>query len=307
MQRPIELFDSHCHLQDPRIAHCLPQLLESASHAGVKWFAVNGTCEGDWEVVKKMGEQHHGIIPCFGLHPWYVEARSANWLGTLRSMLDAVPGAALGEAGLDKGARGRSINLAVQMEVFKQQLALAKELQRPVAVHCVRAFGELHETFREMGPFPEGVILHSYLGSTELVKPLAKYGAFFSFSGFLTSMKSKKAEKMLREVPMDRILLETDCPDGLPQVDPSSLMWIPSHTEAASDINESDVNPHTDSNDKEIASESQQQKALNHPANINSVLTYVSSILGMREADVAATAYNNAVQLFSYPGSKVVA
>lgn len=297
----ISIFDSHCHLQDPRIANALPHLLDSASRAGVKWFAVNGTSEDDWDLVKKMGEEHHGIIPCFGLHPWYVEARSNNWLGRLRSMLDAVPAAAVGEAGLDKGSRGRQIDLAVQVDVLRQQLSLAKELERPISVHCVRAFGELHETLKEMGPFPAGVILHSYLGSAEMVQPMAKYGAFFSFSGFLTSLSKKKAEKMLREVPLDRILLETDAPDALPKVDPSSLMWVPGDTEAPTEATDACVNQHDAIKDKNLPSQ-----ALNHPANITSVLTYVSTMLGMAEEDVASAAYRNAMHLFSYSGSKVV-
>lgn len=289
----LPIFDSHCHLQDARIVNALPTLLDSATRAGVKWFAVNGTSEDDWDLVKKLGEEHHEIIPCFGLHPWYVENRSDHWFRRLRSMLEAVPTAAVGEAGLDKGARGRDINFTVQVEVLKQQLMLAKELQRPISVHCVRAFGELQETLKELGPFPEGVILHSFLGSAEMVQPLAKYGAFFSFSGFLTSLSTKKAKKMLQEVPLDRMLLETDAPDGLPKLDPSSLMWIPGDANAP-------VEGSDDIKDKNLTSQ-----ALNHPANIKSVLNYISSISGMEEEIVASAAYSNAMQLFSFSGSKV--
>eukprot|EP00250_Pteridium_aquilinum_P030376 c411_g1_i1 orf=228-1139(-) len=289
----LPIFDAHCHLQDARIVHALPNLLNSATRAGVKWFAVNGTSEDDWDLVKKLGEEYHEIIPCFGLHPWYVENRSDNWFGRLRSMLDAVPTAAVGEAGLDKGTRGREINFAVQVDVLKQQLVLAKELRRPISVHCVRAFGELQDTLKELGPFPDGVILHSFLGSAEMVHPLAKHGAFFSFSGFLTSLSTKKAKKMLQEVPLDRILLETDAPDALPKVDPSSLMWIPGDNNAPDEVNDA------------IKDRNLPSQALNHPGNIKSVLSYISSMLGVEEEVVASAAYRNAMQLFSYSGSKI--
>ncbi|MCO5606842.1 hypothetical protein L7F22_061033 [Adiantum nelumboides] len=252
----LPIFDVHCHLQDPRIVNALPSLLDAARHSGVKWFAVNGTCEDDWEEVKKLSEEHNEIIPCFGLHPWYVERRSDQWLKRLRSMLDNMPTAAMGEAGLDKGARGREISIAMQVDVLKQQLVLAKDLQRPISVHCVRAFGELQDILKELGPFPHGVILHSFLGSAEMVQPLAKQGAFFSFSGFLTALSAKKAKKMLQEVPLDRILIETDAPDAIPKVDLSSLVWVPGDANAPVEENDADKG-------KDFPSQ-----ALNHPANI---------------------------------------
>ncbi|KAI5082016.1 hypothetical protein GOP47_0001759 [Adiantum capillus-veneris] len=289
----LPIFDAHCHLQDPRIVNALPSLLEAATRTGVKWFAVNGTSEDDWEEVKKLSEQHNEIIPCFGLHPWYVERRSNQWFERLRSMLEGVPTAAVGEAGLDKGARGKEISIAVQVDVLKQQLMLAKELQRPISLHCVRAFGELQETLKELGPFPHGAILHSFLGSAEMVQPLAKQGAFFSFSGFLTALSAKKAKKMLQEVPLDRILIETDAPDAVPKVEPSSLMWVPGDANAPAQLSDA-------GKVEDISSQ-----ALNHPANIKTVLTYVASMKGIEEDTVASAAYRNAKQLFTYPGSKI--
>ncbi|PIA50836.1 hypothetical protein AQUCO_01200245v1 [Aquilegia coerulea] len=86
----------------------------------------------------------------------------------------------------------------LQVQVFRQQLELAKELQRPVSIHCVNAFGDLLEIMQSIGPLPGGAILHSYLGSAELVTPLAKLGAYFSVSGHTMSMKQDKAKKMLK-------------------------------------------------------------------------------------------------------------
>ncbi|RZB61161.1 hypothetical protein D0Y65_043773 [Glycine soja] len=86
----------------------------------------------------------------------------------------------------------------VQIEVLRQQLELAKELNKPASVHCVCAFGDLLELMKSMGPFPAGVILHSYLGSAEMVPEFSKLGAYFSFSGFLMSQKANKAKKMLK-------------------------------------------------------------------------------------------------------------
>lgn len=67
----MKLFDAHCHLQDPRIFHKAPQLIESTVDSGVRHFAVNGVSEKDWHLVKQMSEHYSSVVPCFGLHPWY--------------------------------------------------------------------------------------------------------------------------------------------------------------------------------------------------------------------------------------------
>ncbi|XP_042513999.1 uncharacterized metal-dependent hydrolase YabD isoform X2 [Macadamia integrifolia] len=307
----MKLFDSHCHLQDPRIYHLAPQLIRTALDSGVLHFAVNGVSE-DWSVVKQMEEQYQCIVPCFGLHPWYVADRSPNWLNSLRNFFDTTPWAAVGEIGLDKGSHGKEISFIDQVQVFRQQLELAKGLQRPVSVHCVRAFGDLLEILQSAGPFPAGVILHSYLGSAEMVPEFAKLGAYFSFSGFLMSMKPQKAKKMLKLVPTDRILLETDAPDALPKSNLDSLFWVHSDgsgplellggRNSASGVGDpSHGLPHASRDASALPKET-----LNHPANIHSVLSYVASLLEMQEEDLAEISYRNAVGLFSYAGSKVL-
>ncbi|KAK6232639.1 hypothetical protein SCA6_002712 [Theobroma cacao] len=160
----MKLFDVHCHLQDPRILNKAPKLISTALESGVLNFAVNGVSERDWHLVKEMGDKYPSVIPCFGVHPWYVAERSPSWFSTLKEFFETTPAAAVGEIGLDKGSRGREIDFNDQMrlllslvsllpfltlfqifqiEVFRQQLELAKELKKPASVHCVRAFGDL--------------------------------------------------------------------------------------------------------------------------------------------------------------------
>uniref|UniRef100_A0A0E0KU90 Uncharacterized protein n=1 Tax=Oryza punctata TaxID=4537 RepID=A0A0E0KU90_ORYPU len=185
----VRLFDAHCHLQDPRVLAVAPSLIRAATAAGVARFAVNGTSEKDWHLVKQMAEEY----------PWVPE-RSPDWMDSLRRFFAETPEAAVGEIGLDKGSHGKTIDFGEQVEVFQQQLELAKELNKPVSVHCVRAFGDLLEILRQTGPFPAGVLLHSYLGSAEMVSSLENLGCYFSLSGFLTGMKSTKAKQMLKSV-----------------------------------------------------------------------------------------------------------
>ncbi|PSS04757.1 TatD family protein [Actinidia chinensis var. chinensis] len=293
----MKLFDSHCHLQDPRIFNKVPQLIRTALDTGLVRFAVNGISEEDWHLVKNMSDCYPSVIPCFGLHPWYVAERTPSWLGTLKEFFESTPAAAVGEIGLDKGSRGREIDFTDQIEVFRLQLELAKELKRPASVHCVRAFGDLIQILKSVGPFPAGIILHSYMGSAEMVPEFAELGAYFSFSGFLMSMKESKAKKMLKSVPSERILLETDAPDALPKSNNlDSLFSIEgSRTQGENFMS-------TDASD----TSAQPKETLNHPANIHNVLKYVASLLEMSEEELADLSYSNAVRLFSYEGSKVL-
>lgn len=286
--RRIALFDIHCHLQDSRILLKAPELIRIANDRGVEWIAVNGTSEADWPTVKTMGEDHASVIPCYGLHPWFVNERSQDWLSKLKSMLERDPTAAVGEVGLCQSRRGKMVEAELQLQVLRQQLHLARELQRPVAVHCVGAFDPLTQLLKEMGHFPSGLIIHSFTGNQEQVKELAKYGAYFSFSGHNTSLKREKARRIWRAVPSDRLLLETDCPDALPHVDPSWLVWVPGDPNAPSE-----------------RAEQPGKDALNQPANVRALLAHVASLLEISEEDLAERTFRNSKSLFSYPGSKL--
>lgn len=291
----IKLFDSHCHLQDSRILNVAPRLIKEAVDTGVLHFAVNGVSEKDWHLVKEMSEAHPAVVPNFGLHPWFISDRTPNWLRTLKDFLASTPSAAVGEMGLDKGSFGKTIDFTDQVEVFRLQLQLAKEMNKPASIHCVRAFGDLLEILKSEGPFPSGLVLHSFLGSAEMVPELSKLGAYFSFSGFLMSMKESKAKKMLKCVPRERILLETDAPDARPSsVDPDSLFKVKTET--------ADLNEEEDSSKERF----QDEENVNHPANIHHILAYVARLLEMEEKEVAELSYGNAVRLFSYKGSKLV-
>ncbi|KAA8515329.1 hypothetical protein F0562_018441 [Nyssa sinensis] len=310
----VKLFDAHCHLQDPRIFKMTTQLIRTALDSGVVHFAVNGVSEKDWHLVMQMSDQYPCIIPCFGVHPWYVAERTPNWLNTLKECFEATPSAAVGEIGLDKGSRGRQIDFMDQVEIFRQQLELAKELNRPATIHCVRAFGDLLQIMKSVGPFPAGVILHSFLGSAEMVPGLAELGAYFSFSGFLMSMKESKAKRMLKAVPAERILLETDAPDALPKSNNlDSLFLVEGDASVPEDIQAQGEN--STSNDGSPANNPAEEardtstlskEILNHPANIHNILSYVASLLEMTKEELADISYGNAMRLFSYEGSKVL-
>ncbi len=204
------LIDSHLHLQDPVFVPDLPDVLKRARDAGVKVMICNATSEKDWNRVQELAEQIPEIVPCFGIHPWYLARRQAGWQDRLSSLLQAIP-SAIGEAGLDRWHEDRDEKQ--QEEIFRDQLELARHHRRPIMVHCLKAWGWLQKVLNDVGELPAGFLLHAYGGPVELIRPLSEKGAFFSFAGNVLDERKVRMREALRAVPSDRLLLETDSPD----------------------------------------------------------------------------------------------
>ncbi len=213
MEFAVPLVDSHTHLQDEIFAGDIPAVLERARKKGVGWLICNGVKEADWQRVREMAGQYREIVPCFGLHPWYVKERSDQWLGVLEEYLERVP-SGVGEIGLDRWVQGWDKNQ--QEEVFRAQLELARRKIRPVTIHCLQAWGWLMDILQEEKPLPAGFLIHAYGGPKELIEPLAALGGYFSFAGNVLDERKIRARESLRQIPPDRLLLETDAPDLMP-------------------------------------------------------------------------------------------
>jgi TatD DNase family protein len=207
------LIDCHLHLQDPCLLGDLDAVLSRARAVGVRYFVANGSEEGDWDEVLAIARRHPGVIPCFGLHPWYVGGRSARWLEELERRLRTLP-SGVGEIGLDRWKRG--LDERAQEEVFRAQLSLARSLRRPVMVHCLDAWGWLLGILHSQPPPEEGLLVHAFGGASDLIRPLADLGAYFSFAGDTLDERRTRKRASFREVPLDRLLVETDAPDILP-------------------------------------------------------------------------------------------
>ena len=208
------LFDSHCHLQDERFATGIDSVIGRARAAGVGHILCCGSAESDWERVQELAAHYPEIVPAFGLHPWYVKARSPGWLEGLERMLVESPGAAVGEIGLDHALEER--NDRDQAEVFLDQLKLARRLRRPVSIHCRRAFGDLMEILTAQCGLPDGGAVHSFSGPADLIPQLQKLNVSLSFSGSITHDRNKRGRTSAAAVSDEFLLIETDSPDLSP-------------------------------------------------------------------------------------------
>lgn len=180
-----------------------------AAAAGVDLMLCNGTSPGDWEEVLALAAENKGVIPCFGLHPWFLKEGAPGWLEELERFLLRFP-SCVGEIGLDGGKNGT--DPARQEGVFAAQLRLAKKLGRPASVHCVKAWGRMLAIIKEEKPGP--FMFHSYSGPAEMAAGFASLGAYFSFSGAIMDAKREKLRRALLAVPAERLLFETEAPDA---------------------------------------------------------------------------------------------
>lgn len=204
--------DSHNHLHDPRLGDAAP-VIAAMKAAGVARCVVNATCEADWPAVEALAlADPDFVLPSFGIHPWKAHSASAGWRERLAVLLDKHPHATLGECGLDKWVSFPPLD--VQLPVFHAQLALSREMGRPLTIHCLKAWGALMESLAVVPP--PRFLMHSFGGSLETARQLLPMGAWFSFSGHFLHPRKSSVLEVFRQLPRDRILLETDAPDMPP-------------------------------------------------------------------------------------------
>ncbi len=206
----MKCYDAHNHLQDDRFAGRQGELLAACAQAGIARMVVNGACESDWPQVMALARANPIVLPSFGYHPWHLAGRTADWEKNLEKFLDAIP-SAVGEIGLDRWKPDLSYH--GQEEVFLAQLRIAAERNRPVSIHCLQAWGRLHELLRDHPRPARGFVLHSYGGAAEMIPAFAKLGAYFSFPGYFLHERKLRQRATFKQVPADRLLVETDAPD----------------------------------------------------------------------------------------------
>ena len=220
--------------------------MERASAAGIERMACCGTSPDDWQKVFRLAAECPQVIPMIGIHPWFVKGRDGSpsrpdgaarpavepylWeqdFQCLGKLLRENPEAGIGETGLD--FQERFTNRPEQEASFVAHLDLARELNRPIAVHCVHAWGRLVDILREH-PAPR-VLLHAFGGAAELIPELVELNCWFSFCGSVMNPNAKRVRAAAIAVPEDRLLIETDAPDftlpgcALPN-EPANLVQI---------------------------------------------------------------------------------
>ncbi|MGE3310365.1 MAG: TatD family hydrolase [Limisphaerales bacterium] len=300
----VGFFDAHNHLHDERFSGRQDELIAECRQVGIVRMVVNGSSESDWDAVAALALRHPGfVIPAFGVHPWYVHERTPAWKDRLNRLLDEVPGAVVGEIGLDRwildcppAARAtvspelaslRAASLSEQMDVFGVQLQIAAERNLPASIHCLQAWGALADRLRS-GPRPAcGFLLHSYGGPAEMVDPLAAMGAYFGFPGYFLHARKGRHRETFRTIPDDRLLVETDAPD----------QRLPSEEELVEVLGTTDGMP--GAWELESRGADTGVRPPNHPANLGRVYHGLAKVRGLPLQPLAASVGANFRRLFS--------
>ena len=207
------IFDSHSHYTDSSFDEDRDTLLKSMPQKGVSGIVVVASSLDDSKKCIEIAEGYDYTYAACGVHPECEAKTPDGFVAELETLLrssDKVR--ALGEIGLDY--HYDDYNRERQIKLFTQQLELAKDMNLPVIIHSRNANDDTMEILRKYKP---NGVLHCFSGSAETAKEVISLGMYISFTGVLTFKNAKKALKALGEVPLDRLMLETDCPYMAPE------------------------------------------------------------------------------------------
>ena len=210
------LFDTHAHLHFPEFAQDLDAVLSRAREAGVSCILTVGTDIETSEQAVLLAEKHPEIYAAVGIHPHHAAENGEAALEGIRRLAESsLKVVAIGETGLDYFR-----NLSppdVQAEVFRRQLDLARQVKKPVLIHCRDAHSETIEVLRAGEVRDVGGIMHCFSGDAAAARQCLELGLLISIAGPVTYPNSKKLPEVVRMVPLDRLVVETDCPYLPPQ------------------------------------------------------------------------------------------
>jgi TatD DNase family protein len=224
----LKLFDTHTHYDDRAYGKSADVLIQRILDDNVAGFIAAGHHEAANVKAVEFARWYTNVYAAVGIHPHYAnKALSANYLKELEWLIKSSPKIrAIGECGLDYHYDG--YNRDKQIRTFTEQLELAQSVGLPVIVHSRKATEDTMHLLRTKSP--KSAVMHCYSGSAETARELISLGMMISFTGALTFKNARNAVEVCREVPLEFLMLETDCPYMAPEpyrgnVCDSSMAW----------------------------------------------------------------------------------
>jgi TatD DNase family protein len=204
------LFDTHAHLNAIQYNDDLQEVIERAVFEGVSNIVVVGFDRPTISRAIELAEQYDFIYAAVGWHPVDAIDMTEEDLHMLEQLAAHPKVVALGEMGLDyywdKSPKD------VQKEVFRKQIALAKKVKLPIIIHNREATADILEILKEENAAEVGGIMHCFTGSVEVAKQCIDMNFYISFGGPVTFKNAKKPKEVAKEIPLEYLLIETDCP-----------------------------------------------------------------------------------------------
>ena len=204
------LIDTHCHLQDPDLLPQLDEILARAAEAGVEKMVCVGYDMPSSRAAVNIAARYKQVYAAIGVHPHDADSYSDDAERELRQLAAHPKVVAIGEIGLDyyRDLTPREL----QKEVFIRQIHLAHELNKPIVIHDRDAHEDTLTILKQEKGGLYGGIMHCFSGHLPMAKELIKENFYISFAGPLTFKNNKKGQEAAAGLPMDRLLVETDCP-----------------------------------------------------------------------------------------------
>lgn len=206
------LFDVHAHLDDEAFNEDRDEVIEEIKKLGIGVVNAGATLDTS-KISVKLSEKHKNIYACVGIHPHETDNIPSNYLDILEELAKSPKVVAIGEIGLDYYYELSDKD--TQKKVFMEQLELAKDLDLPVVIHDREAHQDTFEILKKSG-IKKG-LMHCYSGSLEMAQEFMKMGFYFSFGGIITFKNAKRPKEVASKLPLDKILIETDCPYLTPE------------------------------------------------------------------------------------------
>ena len=203
------IFDTHAHYDDEQFDTDREELLGTMEAGGVGTIIDAGSTLESWDKILELTERYHFIYGAIGVHPDEVGTLDEAGMERMAELLDREKIVAAGEIGLDY--YWDKENHDIQKHWFIRQLELAREKQMPVIIHSREAAADTMDIMKQHAAGMKAVI-HCYSYSAEMAKEYVKMGYYIGVGGVVTFKNAKKLKQVVEEVPLERILLETDCP-----------------------------------------------------------------------------------------------
>lgn len=209
------IFDTHAHLQDRKLRGDIDSILQRAREAGVEKITCVGYDLPSSREAVLLARKYKQIYAAVGVHPHDAKTLTPEVLNNLRDLAKDPKVVAIGEIGLDyyRDLSPRD----KQKEAFVEQIKLAQEIGKPIVIHDREANQDVIDIVKKYKAGKNGGIMHCYSGNLPLAIESIKEGFYISFAGPLTYKNARKPQEVAAKIPMDRLLVETDCPYLTPE------------------------------------------------------------------------------------------
>lgn len=223
-------FDSHCHFDFVEFNADRTALWQACNMAGITQLLMPGVTPDQWQTAARLCGQYTGLLYAAGIHPHWIERQpwfqidKNNLLdvavqGKIAALIqhefirseneNAAHCVAVGECGLDKMI---STPLELQQQLLTIHIEIARQLHKPLIIHCVRAHNELIALLKKYKPEFGGVI-HAFSGSYEVAQQYVNLGFYLGVGGTITYERAQKTRAAVAKIPLEFLVLETDAPD----------------------------------------------------------------------------------------------